>query len=227
MSPVPPGWVARAFPSGALCVPRALADRVSTGWFDPHQPGAQAVTQGGRQAAWFVDGDHGPAVLRQYRRGGLLAWLRRDTYCWLGAARVRAWAEVRVLAHLQAARVAVPQPLAAAYWRTGFSYRNAILVGRIFGATPLAQLLDRASPLSVANAIRAMHDAGVWHADLNAYNILLDPDDTVWLIDFDRATIGHVSSRQRHNNLRRLRRSLLKVAGPQGAAWAGQLEACY
>lgn len=227
MTSVPPGWVIQAFPSGASCVPQALAAQASARWFDPQQPGAQAVTQGGRQAAWFVEGAYGSAVLRHYRRGGLLARLRGDTYCWLGAARVRAWAEVRVLAHLQAAGVAVPPPVAAAYWRTGLSYRNAILVGRIFGAMPLARSLDHASPPAVADAIHAMHDAGVCHADLNAYNILLDPDEAVWLIDFDRATIGRVSSRQRHNNLQRLRRSLVKVAGPQGAAWAEQLEACY
>src|SRR5690606_15608498 len=36
---------------------------------------AVAVGQGGRQAAWFVQGEFGQGVLRHYRRGGLIARL--------------------------------------------------------------------------------------------------------------------------------------------------------
>ncbi|CFO37336.1 3-deoxy-D-manno-octulosonic-acid kinase [Bordetella pertussis] len=32
----------------------------------------------------------------------------------------------------------------------------------------------------MARAIAAMHRAGVWHADLNAFNILLDPGQDFW-----------------------------------------------
>ena len=51
---------------------------------------------------------------------------------------------------------------------------------------PLAQML--AEPLwePVAAAIVRMHRAGVWHADLNAFNILIGGEGRVWLIDFDR-----------------------------------------
>jgi 3-deoxy-D-manno-octulosonic acid kinase len=67
-----------------------------------------------------------------------------------------------------------------------------------------------------------MHRAGVWHADLNAFNLLLDEQGDAWLIDFDRGRYGAVAPNERRSNLLRLRRSLDKVAGSAGiAAWEG------
>jgi len=220
---IPHGWVERRFPGGALCVPERLAAGAEAGWFDPARPDAAPVGEGGRQAAWFVNGSHGPAVLRHYRRGGLRARLGRESYFWLGQSRVRSFAEVRALEHLRQAGVRVPEPLGAAYWRAGAFYRNAILVARIPGAQALAGRLDRADPAAVAQSIAAMHAAGVWHADLNAFNILFDDQNLVWLIDFDRARLGAVSARARQENLLRLRRSLVKVAGARGETWWNEL----
>ena len=224
---MPPDWTAHCFLGGAFCVPARFAGQADPGWFDARRPDAEPVGEGGRQAAWFVDGIHGPAVLRHYRRGGLRARLGgRESYLWLGESRVRAYAEIRVLDHLRRAGLRVPEPLGAAYWRHGFFYRNAILIARIAGAQALASRLDRADPAAVAQAIAAMHAAGVWHADLNAYNILFDADDHVWLIDFDRARLGVVSPGQAEKNRLRLRRSLVKVAGARGAQWWDALSRC-
>ncbi|MHA3902145.1 3-deoxy-D-manno-octulosonic acid kinase [Castellaniella sp. WN] len=227
MNAMPPGWVAHRFPGGAFCVPARLDGRADAGWFDARRSDATPVSEGGRQAAWFVGGGHGPAVLRHYRRGGLRARLGRESYLWLGESRVRAYAEARVLDHLRRAGLRVPEPLGAAYWRAGAWYRNAILIARIEGAQALAGRLDRADPAAVARAIAAMHAAGVWHADLNAYNILFDAEDRVWLIDFDRARLGVVSPGQAEKNRLRLRRSLVKVAGARGAQWWDALSRCF
>lgn len=236
------------FPGGALCVPSALTQQAQPTWFDPVAMSGISVTEGGRQAAWFVQGPFGAAVLRHYRRGGLRARLGRQAYLWLGAARTRSFAEFRVLAHLRARGVAVPPPLGAAYWRSGLQYRAAILVGRIAQARTLAScLLARESatggleslsdadlagvpkidPVRIAQQIYAMHQADVSHADLNAHNILLGPDGAVCLIDFDRARLGVVSAGQRRKNLLRLRRSLVKVCGAPGARWWDSLCCAY
>lgn len=208
-------------------MPPQWAQEPRQAWFEASRADAVPVAEGGRQAAWFVDGVHGPAVLRHYRRGGLRARFGPDAYCWLGEARVRSFAEVRVLDHLCRAGIRVPAPLAAAYWKSGLSYRAAILVARIPGAKALAGQLDRVDPAVVARAIAALHAAGVWHADLNAFNILLDAQEQVWLIDFDRARLGPISAAQARRNLLRLQRSLVKVCGDAGARWWAALEQAW
>lgn len=194
--------------------------------FDPAAPhsNAVAVGQGGRQAAWFIEGAFGRAVLRHYRRGGMVARFSKDRYLWQGAEATRSMAEFRILSSMHAAGLAVPRPLAAAYWRSGLSYRAAIVIERIENSRTLTEMVHQ-SPLSaettaqVAKAIFAMHEAGYWHADLNAYNILLDDHGKAWLIDFDKALEGDVSLQKREDNLIRLQRSLRKVASHKADLW--------
>ncbi len=197
--------------------------------FDPAAPQLQAsaVGQGGRQAAWFVKGDFGEGVLRHYRRGGLMARISADRYVWTGASATRSFAEFDLLQFMSGLGLAVPRPIAAAYWRHGLTYRAAIVVERIAGARPLARMLDAGKQEAVAKAIFAMHEAGVWHSDLNAYNILLDGTGRVWLIDFDKCRRRDLSLERRQGNLLRLRRSLVKVADAEGFLWWEELSRAY
>ncbi len=205
-----------------------VGETAGPGLLEPGTYGADArpVQAGGRQAAWFVAGHDWEGVLRGYRRGGLAARVSRDAYVWQGEERTRSFREYRVLAALRAQALPVPAPLAAGYWRRGPFYRAAILVERIPEVRPLAQALD-ADPAVVAAALVRMHRAGVWHADLNAYNILLDAAGRVWLIDFDRATSGGVGAAGREANLARLRRSLRKVADAAGERCWQAVAAAY
>lgn len=182
---------------------------------------AQPVTQGGRQAAWFIQLPLGQeAVLRQYRRGGFIARVFYDHYVWCGAHRTRSWAEFKIMQYLQAQHVPVPTPIWASWQRTGVYYRAALITERIPQAHTLASQLFDTDPEMVAQGIKKMHDAGVYHADLNAFNILLDAQKSVWLIDFDRARrYQSLSFSQRKKNLHRLHRSLVKIQGQAGARW--------
>lgn len=220
---LPSGWRITEYMGAVIAVPNVYAGIAKQNWFEFQH--AHAVTQGGRQSAWFVEGDFGKAVLRYYRRGGLRAKFGQESYFWLGQKKVRAFAEIHVLEHLRKQNILVPEPIAAAYWHKGLWYKNAILMRRINHAKTLAQCLQSADPAAVCQTIKSMHSAGVWHADLNANNILLDNQQQIWLIDFDRAKITNVSKRQAQNNFLRLRRSLIKIAGSQGQVWWDSLSA--
>jgi 3-deoxy-D-manno-octulosonic acid kinase len=176
---------------------------------------ARPVTEGGRGQAWFVDAGGGGAVLRHYRRGGMVARLAGDRYLWTGQDRTRSFLEFRLLAWLHARGLRVPAPLAAHYRRRGLVYRADILVERIPAARSLAQRLAEGEvppPWSrIGREIASMHRLGVDHADLNAHNVLLDAREQVWLIDFDRGARRPPGGWQAAN-LERLRRSLRKVA---------------
>lgn len=227
MSPDPTNIGLLPFVSGAMCYDPERVRLPDPSIFDPDNPllQADAVQVGGRQSAWFVSGGFGEAVLRHYRRGGLVARVSRDRYVWAGAGATRSFAEFRILRYLHDLGLAVPAPLAAAYWKSGLTYRAAILIERIAQVRTLAQAL--AQPQTVARAIFDMHEAGVWHADLNAFNILLDDAGRVWLIDFDRARRRKLHAKLRQANLLRLRRSLNKVAGTEGLACWQQIYNAY
>ena len=110
--------------------------------------------------------------------------------------------------------------------RRGLLWSGSLVTRRLPGRT-LAERLD-AGPLdarawaAVGRCIARFHVAGIRHADLNAHNVMLDGDGTVFLIDFDRASrraSGPGVARWRTDNLRRLRRSLAKLADRGGRAF--------
>lgn len=128
---------------GAILFDRTQLRQPDPAWFDPAHWGdaAQPVGDGGRGGAWFIDmGEGGDAVLRHYLRGGLVANLSRDAHLWRGIARVRSFAEYRLLRVLRARKLPVPMAYAAWYRREGLSYRAAILMQRLPGVRSLAAL---------------------------------------------------------------------------------------
>lgn len=206
------------------------ADHNPLAWFDPHHAGmdAQPVTSGGRQAAWFVTLQGHQAVLRQYRRGGLIARFSRDRYLWAGEASSRSLSEFLLMRELRKLGLPVPAPLAAAVWRDGLIYRAAILVARIPGVRTLAVCDDPLAWQQAGLAVAAMHAQGVWHADLNVHNILIDAANQAWLIDFDRGCrFSHLSEQKRRGNLQRLQRSIRKVIPGKASFFGSALTQAY
>ena len=204
---------------GAIVFDRERLRQADPALFSPHYWGGRArpVGEGGRGSAWFIEAPFGGAVLRHYRRGGLAARVSADRYLWHGAARTRSFAEFRLMRHLRAEGLPVPQVLAAYYVRRGLSYRAAILMERIEGVRSLAdraQVAGHGAPWEeTGRMIARFHRAGLDHADLNAHNILFDANARGWLIDFDRGQIRILATGWRERNLKRLKRSLLKLRG--------------
>ena len=111
----------------------------------------------------------------------------------------------------------MPRPAAARYQRHGPWYTADLLTQRERDITPLSTRLSR-EPVDddfwrgIGEGLRRFHDAGVYHADLNAYNVQVDAADEVFLLDFDRGEIWSRGEWQA-GNLERLHRSLCKLAG--------------
>ena len=95
-------------------------------------------------------------------------------------------------------------------------YKADIITQRLLGTHTLAELLsqnvlDARHWELVGTCIRRFHDANIYHADLNAHNLLLSKDGRVYLIDFDRSEVRAESKSWKDQNLARLHRSLTKL----------------
>lgn len=155
-------------------------------------------------------------VLRHYYRGGAIAKFTRDSYLWCGLHRTRAIGELQTLCTLRQLDLPVPAPVAARVRKEGLTYRADIVTRLIPKTRSLSTRLEE-NPLSTDTwrrtgaVIRRFHDHNCNHADLNAHNILLGEEETVYLVDFDRAKIGKAAGGTVQRNLSRLQRSLSKL----------------
>lgn len=168
----------------------------------------------GRYTTWFVAFEHNHWVLRHYWRGGFMAKFSKDAYVYTGLENTRAMAELRLLDMLYREDFAVPKPIAANIARNGVFYRADIIIERVDGAEDLVARLAK-EPMSSAQwqqlgaLIAKFHQRGVYHADLNAKNILITADK-FYLIDFDRGEVRSPARTWQQANLNRLLRSFNK-----------------
>jgi 3-deoxy-D-manno-octulosonic acid kinase len=170
----------------------------------------------GRGTIAILAHERGPLVLRHYRRGGWPSRLSADRFLFTGESRVRSFGELELHARLAAQGLPVPLPVAARYRRRGLGYEADLVTALVPATRPLsARLAERALDPSCWRAIGAciarFHAAGFDHADLNAHNVLVDDAGRVHLVDLDRGRLRRPGF-WRRRNLRRLRRSLDKLA---------------
>lgn len=191
--------------------------------------GQSLAGRGGRGAALLVRGPFGEGVLRHYRRGGLIGRLVDDRYLFVGESRTRCVREFQLLADLCERGLPVPRPLLAGWRRSGPFYRADLLTLRIHDARTLAEhLRDGEADIPwrrIGATLARFHREGVFHADLNAHNVLIDGAGNVWLIDFDRGRLRVPSQDWQQANLSRLRRSLDKLGGAGEGDWQALREA--
>lgn len=197
--------------------PRCFA-QASTGLFDRawwQARGASQALGAGRGHVYRVQDASGAYLLRHYYRGGLMARISRDRFLAQPLARTRAMAEFRLLGQLRDRGLPVPQACAARHHGHGLCYQADILVALIPDSRDVAQLLHDCGPLSVAQwqalgrAVRRLHDAQVFHCDLNCHNLMLDGADRAWIVDFDKCGF-RPGDDWKAGNLARLLRSLRK-----------------
>lgn len=176
--------------------------------------GCSADPAAGRASVQRFRTECGEAILRTYHRGGAARHVLPDGY--LLGNRPRAEFEVHRAAY--AAGLAVPRPLGVCWERHAGVLRGAIVTEALDGPTLHDALLANppegpALLAATGTVVRALHDAGIWHADLQLRNVLVT-DDGPYLIDFDRARrVPRLDAVARARNLLRFRRSLDKNLG--------------
>ena len=206
--------------NGAILYDKAIINQISAERFTPEgwlhaEVLTGSLRSGGRGNTMFVGNVPRQFVLRHYRRGGLLGKLVRDTYIFSGEDLTRSFMEWRLLDKLAANNMNVPRPAAARFCRRGTFYTADLITVRIPDVVSLSQYIaaedrDEAFWQSLGAAIWKFHEAGVYHADMNAYNVQVDKDGDIWMLDFDKGALKSPGPWQQQT-LSRLHRSLKKV----------------
>jgi 3-deoxy-D-manno-octulosonic-acid transferase len=205
----------------------SLANAITDDYFEPsfwRQQDKIIGSATGRASAWFIQHQPQNMLLRHYYRGGLVGKVNRDRFSREALIKSRAMAEFSLLLQLRELDLPVPQPIAARYQRAPiWGYRADILVAVIANSQDLFKLLLQRSLTAaewclVGATIRQLHQAGVYHSDLNCHNLMLDQAGKVWIVDFDKCGF-RAEGEWQQANLQRLLRSLVKE---QGKAEQGQ-----
>jgi len=138
-----------------------------------------------------------------------------DKYLWQGERNSRSIKEFIVLQEMFQAGLPVPRPIAARVNRKGIFYTGDLITSRIDNSSSMGDHLNENSMTSdlwknIGSCIASFHMKGFYHHDLNIENILIDSDQNVFLLDFDKAVQMDPSKSMAQKNINRLQRSLNK-----------------
>lgn len=169
----------------------------------------------GRARVVYFSYQEKPLVLKHYYRGGAVAAILKDRYLGFKVENSRAFREWRLLKKMRNLGLPVPDAVAAQVKKGLLFYRADLITEEIKNVQTLAEVLqEKVLPAEqwqqVGACIKLFHKENIYHADLNARNILLSEAGDVYLIDFDNSSIRTGSETWKMANLARLQRSLLK-----------------
>jgi len=156
-----------------------------------------------------------PSVLKHYYRGGLVSNFLSEKYLWQGESNARSIKEFRILQKMLQAGLPVPRPIAARVNRQGIFYTADLITSRIDHSSSMGDSLKENSLSSdlwknIGSCIASFHMQGFYHHDLNIENILIDSDQKVFLLDFDKAVQMDPINSMAQKNINRLQRSINK-----------------
>ncbi len=215
-----PGKIIRKNHTHVLYAPDVLKHIDVIDWFESAAATEASIDlpdiASGRVAVRFFHLYGIELVLKQYIRGGFITHFSHNHYLYLGEWAVRSFSEWYLLDSLFRRKLPVPRPVAARYRREGRVYTAELITVSCRPAKPLSRLLTQRSLaveewLLIGSTIKSFHRAGVYHADLNAHNILLNTNKQCFLIDFDRGARRRMAHYWHIQMLNRLHQSLRKL----------------
>lgn len=233
----PPGFESIDVPGAVFWCDPELVEPMRDAGFERAEIWTGRLERGGAgrgaHGRWSPGGGRPDMFLKAFRRGGAVARFG-DRF----AGPDRFVATLRATSDAVARGVATPRPRALWFERRGLAnWRGFLALDWLDGETWGHALAHRpeaavACVPSLAACVARMHDAGVFHADLNVDNLMLD-GDAVRVLDLDRARVGApLADRPRAENLARLERSYGKRCGRSGplengfaAVWKAYREA--
>jgi len=177
---------------------------------------------GNRHSGFALEIDGAPPLFaRRARRGGLVRLLMKDLFFGFQPRPVR---ELIVATEAHRRGIPVAEPVGALVeWAGPGFYRGMFLTRALAGMT-LWQFVRTDDDAMVRahvvgqmrRAIDTMHQMGLWHADLNMFNLFVaqvGESFVPMILDLDKARLfrGPVPSRPRRRNFERLARSAHKL----------------
>ena len=181
---------------------------------------AEASIAGGRAPVTTAEiNGLGAVIIKPYLRGGIIRHIIKSHYLKFG--KPRSQVEFEYMSELRKHGISAPEPLAYAYH--GFPLYRAWLVTReIANARTLAELdcrdTSRVSGImgKVVEQIHKLAGCGFMHVDLHPGNVLVDGDDNIYIIDFDKGRRSTIKSEKLFGvYCRRWRRSIVKHQLPK------------
>jgi len=189
------------------------------GFFSQSPPLSDAAL-GGRSSVSFHRLDNlGPLVVKHYRRGGLLGRMVKRRYVRWGKSRSQL--EFEWLLKARDLGFNVPEPLLFA--NRGYPiYRTWLVTREIKSPVDLARLSGedekraRKAMVSVIEQISRLIDHRIMHVDLHPGNVVVDPTDRVYLLDFDKGKFYQgPKTRLRNRYINRWQRAVRKHGLPE------------
>ena len=181
-----------AYQFGTCTTLTALHMNRLIGFFSQPPPKTNSVLGGRSSVSYHRIEDLGPVVVKHYKRGGLWGRLVRRRYLKWGKSRSQL--EFELLLKARDLGINVPEPLLYAN-RGRLIYRAWLVTREIKQPQSLARLSlndekrTRQVMASVIDQISRLIDHGIWHVDLHPGNVVIDQNDRVFLLDFDKGSL--------------------------------------
>lgn len=194
----------------------------------PEQGSEGPGVLGGRTTIQLIDyRENQTIVLKRYRRGGFLRHFNQATYF---GRPPRPQIEFECLEQAGEAGLSVPRPIAFII-EGGLWYRGGLFLEHLPFCQTLVQWSEKASSKreevisELRRQVSCLLGMKLHHVDFHPGNVLVDHQQRVYVIDFDKARYWRNTTRElQHQYRKRWDRAILKYSLPTWLLWEELLE---